>query len=290
LSTYDPEQTGNYYPLGDSHAEMVQLIDSDRYFTKSMGGLLPEQPDQVLSGIHDVLDIACGPGGWVLSLAETFPDMQVTGLDISQGMIDYARVLARTSQLENAHFQVGNAIEPLSFPDTSFDLVNARQIEGVIPTAVWPSLLTEMARITRPGGIMRLVGNEWGITNSLAYETYMQLMLQGFQKFGLSHAPDERTFGITSMMSRYLRDVGCLNVQEQLSLLDFSAGAPQHQDGYSLIMIAVELGEPFFLSAGIATQSAYHQLKHQLSLEMAEDSFRGIIYTVTAWGRKPEKQ
>src|SRR5262249_38106407 len=95
LSTYDPEQTGNYYPLGDSHAEMVQLIDSDRYFTKSMGGLLPEQPDSVLSGIHDVLDIACGPGGWVLGLAEAFPDMQVTGLDISQGMIDYARVLAR---------------------------------------------------------------------------------------------------------------------------------------------------------------------------------------------------
>lgn len=288
MSTYDPEQTGNYYVLGDSHDEMLQLIDSDRYFTKSMGGLLPEQPDSILVSIHDVLDIACGPGGWMLGLAEAFPDMQVTGLDISQEMIDYARVRARASQLENAHFQVGSAIEPLTFPDASFDLINARQIEGVIPTASWPSLLQEMARITRPGGIIRLTGNEWGISNSLAYETYMEQILQGFQKFGLSHAPDTRSFGITTMLSRYLRDVGCVNVQERVSFWDFSAGAPQHQEGYNMIMIGAELIEPFFLSAGITTQPAFHQLKGQLALEMAEDSFCGIIYTVTAWGHKPE--
>jgi len=223
-------------------------------------------------------------------MAEAFPDMQVTGLDISQGMIDYARVLARTSQLENVHFQVGNAIDPLPWPDASFDLVNARQIEGAIPTASWSPLLIEMARITKPGGIIRLTGNEWGITNSPAYETFMEQTLQGLQKFGLNHAPDTRSFGITTMLSRYLRDVGCVNVQERLSFLDFSAGAPQHQDGYSLNMIAAELSEAFRLAAGITTQAAYNELKRRLSLEMAEDSFRGIIYTMTAWGQKPDLQ
>src|SRR5204863_2086844 len=128
MTTYDPSESCNYYLLGDSNAEMVQLIESDRYFTKSMGGFLPEQPEQILSRLHDVLDIACGPGGWVLELAQAFPDMQVTGLDISQGMIDYATVLAQASGLDNTHFRVGSAIEPLDFPDASFDLVNSRQI------------------------------------------------------------------------------------------------------------------------------------------------------------------
>ncbi len=59
METYDPSQTGNYYILGDTNAEMVHLIEDDRNFNTSMGGLLPEQPDLVISSIHHVLDVAC---------------------------------------------------------------------------------------------------------------------------------------------------------------------------------------------------------------------------------------
>jgi ubiquinone/menaquinone biosynthesis C-methylase UbiE len=289
LSTYDPEQTGNYYLLGDSQAEMVQLIESDRYFTRSMGGLLPEQPEEVIANMHDALDIACGPGGWVLGMAQAFPYIEVTGLDISQGMIDYATTLARSSQLDNVQFRVGSAIDPLDFPDDSFDLVNSRQIEEVIPLASWPALLKEMLRITRPGGIIRISGNEWGMTNSPAYETLLTQLNQGGLNFALHHAPDARTTGITNMASRYLKDAGCVNVQERPSFMDISSGAEQHMDAYKMWMIAAELLEPFLLSAGVTTKSMHEQLKHQLSQEMTEDSFRGIIYTMTAWGYKPEK-
>lgn len=290
MSTYDPDQTGNYYILGDSHAEMVHLIESDRSFTRSMGGLLPEQPEEILLGLNDVLDIGCGPGGWVLELAQQFPDIQVSGLDISAGMIDYARVLARASHLENAHFHVGNALEPLDFPDASFDLVNARQLEGVIPTASWPGLLQEMVRVTRPGGTVRLAGNEWGVTNSLAFETVHALTLQGNLAFGLNHGPDARTWGLINMASRYLRDAGCVQIQEHPSFLDFSADALQHQDASKMWIISAELLGPFFLSAGVTTAAPYEQLKRQLSIELAEESFRGIIYTMTVWGHKPEQQ
>ncbi len=288
MSTYDPEQTGNYYILGDSQAEMLHLIESDRYFTKSMGGLLPEQPEARLLRIHDVLDIGCGPGGWVLGLAQEFPDMQVTGLDISAGMIGYAKLLARASGLDNAHFRVGNALEPLDFPDDSFDLVNARQLEGVIPTASWPTLLQEMVRLTRPGGIVRLAGNEWGVSNSLAFETVHALTLQGNLAFGLNHGPDARTWGLVAMASRYLRDAGCVNIQERPSFVDFSTGAEQHQDIRKMWSISAELLEPFFLKAGVTTPAAYEQLKRQMAIEMDEESFHGIIYTMTAWGQKPE--
>ena len=290
MATYEPERTRNFYLLGDSQAEMVQLIETDQMFTKAMGGLLPEQPEHTIAHLHDVLDIGCGPGGWVLEMAYAYPQMQATGIDISQGMIDYANSLARANGLDNAQFHVANAVDPLGFPDASFDLVNARQIEGVIPTASWPALLGEMFRVTRPGGIIRLTGNEWGVTNSLAYETAQAWIIQGYVNFALNHAPDARNYGITTMLGRYLRDVGCVNVQERPTFMDISAGAEQHQGAYTMWMLAMELIEPFFLSAGLTTKSRHEQLKRQLSLEMSQDSFRGIIYTVTAWGLKPQER
>lgn len=287
MATYEPKRTRNFYLLGDTEAEKVQLIESDQMFTRAMGGLLPEQSEQHIAQLRNVLDIGCGPGGWVLEMAYAYPDMHMTGMDISQGMVDYARSLARANGLDNARFLVGNAMDPLDFPENTFDLVNARQIEGVIPTASWPALLAEMFRVSRPGGTIRLTGNEWGVTNSAAYETLQSWIIQGYVNFGLNHAPDSRNYGITTMLSRYLRDVGCVNVQERPTFMDISAGAEQHQDAYNMWMLAVELIEPFFLSAGVTTKEMHAQAKRQLSLEMAQDSFRGIIYTVTAWGEKP---
>src|SRR6266566_7399314 len=137
METYDPYETGNYYILGDSSTETVHLIEQDRNFNTSMGGLLPEQTGEALHHFHDVLDIACGPGGWALELAQAYPHMQVTGIDISSRMIEYANAQASASGLDNARFRVGNITEPLDFPDESFDLVNARHIEEVIPVPVF---------------------------------------------------------------------------------------------------------------------------------------------------------
>src|SRR6266699_2543618 len=46
----------------ESGAEMLRLLDQDRTLTRCMGGLLAEQSG--VEGLQDVLDIACGPGGW----------------------------------------------------------------------------------------------------------------------------------------------------------------------------------------------------------------------------------
>jgi len=115
-----------------------------------MGGLFPERSD--LSDVHDILDVACGPGGWVLDVARTYPQVQVTGFDISVLMIEYARAQVLTLELKHASFRVMDALRPLDFPDESFDLVNARSIFAFVPAQAWPGILKELLRITRPGG------------------------------------------------------------------------------------------------------------------------------------------
>ena len=288
MATYEPERTRNFYLLGDSQAEMVQLIKTDQLFTTAMGGLLPEQPVQAIAHLHDVLDIGCGPGGWVLEMAYAYPRMHTTGIDISQGMIDYANTLARANGLDNAKFHVANALDPLGFPEASFDLVNVRQLDGGVPATAWPGLVKEMVRVTRPGGIIRITSVEWGgVTNSTAYQTLHKLMVKGFGRAGLNHIPDERMYGATVMLGRYLRDAGSVNIQERPSIMDFSAGAEYYQAMNQQWAIVLELVEPFLLATGVATRPEIERLRHQFSIDMLQDSFRGILYMLTAWGEKP---
>ena len=287
METYDPSQSGNYYILGDSNTEMVHLIEQDRNFNTSMGGLFPEQSKEYLSSIHHVLDIACGPGGWALEVAQAYPHMQVTGVDISAGMVDYATVQAHASGLDNVSFKVGNIAEPLDFANESFDLVNARHIEEVIPVTAFAPLFKEMFRISRHDGTIRITGSEWGVTNSPAYETLMERLLRASRIAELDFSADGRNIGISPWLHRFLRDAGCVNVQERPSFLDCSAGAKLHQSGYRDLTLAFELMRPFLIGVGVAAPEEFDQLLRRLSLEMLEESFRGIVYTLTAWGQKP---
>ena len=288
MATYEPERTRNFYLLGDSQAEMVQLIKTDQLFTKAMGGLLPEQPEQAIEELHDVLDIACGPGGWVLEMAYANPDLQATGIDISPGMIDYANALAHANGLDNARFHVANAMDPLGFPDASFDLVNARQVEWLWPAAAWPGLLKEMVRVSRHGGTIRLTSVEWGgVTNSAAFQTLEVLLIRAAKRAGVNLIPDERMLGGTIMLRRFLRDAGCVNIQERPSIMDFSAGSEYYQEMTQQWVIVFELVEPFLMATGVTTKPELDRLRRQFSIETLEDSFRGILYTLTAWGEKP---
>lgn len=286
MATSDPSQGENTYILGDSSAEMARLIEQDRHFTKAMGGLLPEQSD--LSGIRRVLDVGCGPGGWALEVAHAYPHMQVVGIDISARMIDYANVQARASGLDNASFRVKNALELLDFADESFDLVNARFIEGFIPAVAWPGVIQEFKRIIRPGGIIRLTDCEWGMTNSFAYQKLLGISIHAMQVVGLSHSPDGRNYAITPLLSRFLRDAGCVNIKEQAHSMDFSAGTEAHLGSFQDFSIGYQLMQPFQVSTGVTTQQEVEQLHRQLTVEMLASDFRGIMYFLTAWGEKPQ--
>ena len=121
---------------------------------------------QVLVTPSEVLDIGCGPGGWVQRAAQDSPRMHVTGIDLSATMIAYAQARAGVMRLGNAYFRVIDATGPLDFPDASFDLVNALLISGFLLPQQWVPLLAECRRLLRPGGIARLTEGEWGVVTA----------------------------------------------------------------------------------------------------------------------------
>jgi len=285
----DPQANENTYVLdNESAAEMARLMYQDRLLTKGMGGLFSELSD--VSHMHDILDIACGPGGWVLDVAYQYPKINVVGVDMSRIIIEYAKAQAWSQGLENASFRIMNVLNKLDFPDNSFDLVNARFLFGFMLPTAWPKLLQECLRITRPGGLIRLTECEMPITNNFAFEKLGSMFTQALHLAGQSFSPDGRNIGITPMLGGLLRDVGYHNIQERANVLHASAGLEAYQSFYQNFQIAYKLAEPFLTKLKVTTPEEFAEVYNQAMAEAMLDNFRAVWYYLTVSGEKAAPQ
>jgi len=288
MPTDQPQNGSTYVVDAENAADMARLMHQDRLFTKNMGGLFSEHFD--LSNIHNILDIACGPGGWVIDVAHTYPEINVVGIDISRLTIEYARAQAKVQWLVNASFQVMDATKALDFADNSFDIVNARLLAAFMPSATWPRLVGECLRITRPGGIIRLTECEMCITNSFGFEKLNGMSTRALQLAGQSFSPDGRNLGITPMLGHFLHDAGCINIQKKAHVIDFSAGTEAHLSQYQNTMVFFKLLQPFLIKMGITTQAEVDGLYQRALDEMMSDDFCGVWFYLTVWGEVPAKR
>jgi ubiquinone/menaquinone biosynthesis C-methylase UbiE len=99
-----------------------------------------------------VLDIGCGSGWASRLLAGIAVDGRVTGIDISDEMIDVARESSRL--FANVDFEVASA-EQLPFKDGEF--THAFSMESLYYYANIPSALKEIHRVLQPGGLFATV-------------------------------------------------------------------------------------------------------------------------------------
>ncbi|MBX5457537.1 MAG: methyltransferase domain-containing protein [Thermogemmatispora sp.] len=267
-------------------AELARLMQQDRLLTEAMGGLLPEE-GIALPERGRVLDLACGPGGWALELAFRFPKVEIIGIDISPSVIEYANAQAWSRGLENVHFQVGNVMESLPFPDQSFDLINGRALCGFMLPNSWPRLLAECFRLLKPGGILRCTETEQPLTTSPAFEHFCALGTQALKRAGQSFSPDGRHIGITPVLPRLLRQAGFERVRLRASAIEWSIGTEGHYPVFKDYLVAMELVQPFLLKTGVAAKEELERLYQQAVAEMQADDFCAIWTLLTVWGEKP---
>ncbi|HLH62530.1 MAG TPA: methyltransferase domain-containing protein [Ktedonobacteraceae bacterium] len=286
MSIEQPQHESTYMMDAESGAEMARLMNLDTLLTHGLGGLVPEPID--LSRIHTILDIACGPGGWVLNMAREFPEKKITGIDISQRMIEYAGAYAQVSNLDNASFRTMDATKPLDFPDESFDMINIRSVFAVMTPTTWPQLLSECMRINRRGGIIRLIDvDNLGLTNSPAFQSISGALYLALKRAGQSFSPDGRDFGLTPMLPRLLKNAGYGDIQKRAFVIDYSAGTEQSEGFYQNFRIGFQLVLPFLLKQGVITQEEFDHLYQQTLIEMLADDFCALVYFLSVWGTKP---
>jgi ubiquinone/menaquinone biosynthesis C-methylase UbiE len=105
-----------------------------------------------------VLDVGCGPGTDVFEMVQIVgPTGRLVGLDASEVMIAEARRRAKELNVPIT-FEVGE-VQALPFPDGTFDVCRAQRLLEHLPEA--ERALTEMVRVTRPGGRIVVFDFDW---------------------------------------------------------------------------------------------------------------------------------
>lgn len=110
------------------------------------------------------LDVGCGTGALCQTILGQTQPQGVTGVDSSEGFVNYAR---QQTPNTNASFVVGNA-GALPFADESFDAVVSGLVLNFVPEP--QKAVTEMARVTKPGGTV--AAYVWDYADKMEFMRY----------------------------------------------------------------------------------------------------------------------
>jgi ubiquinone/menaquinone biosynthesis C-methylase UbiE len=126
----------------------------------------------------DVLEVGVGIGRWAASfdLAKT----RFTGVDISEGMVEAARI-----NFPQCRFDVLGQEPGLPYGDESFDLSFSVTVMHHNPTPTKHALISEMWRVTRPGGRLMFledfVSGGWSATSTvypMSVNEFVELLVE----------------------------------------------------------------------------------------------------------------
>ena len=264
---------GTYFVQDRSNQEELRrLIVLEQMVTEPMGGVLPEQTNP--ERFHRVLDIGCGPGGWIIETAQTYPQIQkLYGIDISPTIIHHAQERAEELQIpkDRVEFLVMDALLVLEFPEDYFDLVNFRFGVSFMRQWDWPKMFSEMHRILKPGGIARIVETEMDYqSSSPALSTFWIAMQRAFHRAG--YLFEETPTGLIDRLSALLLRHDFQNIQLRKIPFTYRSETESGKALFENLVHAFHTSRPFLQRYGCLPQD-YDALCQQAIHEMQQPDF-----------------
>lgn len=106
-------------------------------------------PEAVPTNGTRVLELGCGPGFYACRLAEEYPAIRTTGVDLSESLIRRAKDRAAARRLSNCSFHHADA-HALPFASTSVDAIVVSRLFLIVPDK--EGIIREIFRVLKPGG------------------------------------------------------------------------------------------------------------------------------------------
>jgi len=188
-----PRDDSEHYRLTVQHSYLLKHVYDDKYiYDESV----------VLGENSQILDAGTGTGAWALGLAKEVPEsVQIYGTDISTNNFP-------TSTPPNVHLTVAST---MSLPEEwtgRFDLLHQRYLLAAFLREQWPTVLSEMYRVLKPGGTVQVVELDLLSPKSKgpAMEEVYKICKGCYDKNGL-------VFEIASILGPLLEKAGFVDIQ-----------------------------------------------------------------------------
>ncbi|CAG8475253.1 4637_t:CDS:2, partial [Ambispora leptoticha] len=162
--------------------------------------------DKLKSGKTRVLDIGCGPGTWILDMANDYKPSQFTGVDISA-------TFPTSVKPSNVNFEQCDVLnEKLPFEADTFDFIHVRFMGSCFTEVEWNErVIPALIRVLKPGGYVEIMDfdiqamNEGPSTSVLLSAIRAQLTSKKINPI------------ITPLLDKFLEDAGIvdIDVEEQ---------------------------------------------------------------------------
>ncbi len=226
-----------------------------------------------------ILDVGCGTGRWAIEMAAQFPQANVIGLDliVPEGIETIAHGLQH--QPDNVVFLEGNVLNGLPFADASFDLVYMRLLFGAIPAAAWPQVVSELVRVTRPGGwvesleTLPILDEEGSVFKTFCEWLSEALTRQGFEPL------------IALKMPALMRARGLVRVTTREILKRYITA---HRSVLGVLRSqTIQTRKALILAQGVVTEEEYERMFTAVMQEIQEGNLRGVPPAYVICGQRP---
>ncbi|ORZ03281.1 S-adenosyl-L-methionine-dependent methyltransferase [Syncephalastrum racemosum] len=249
------------------HFAIKTLFDGENIYGKGKSLLNLEKGAKIL-------DIACGPGTWLMDVATEYPNCECVGVD----MVDVFPTDIRPS---NVKFQVGDVMQRLPFEDDTFDFIHVRLMLVALKKEEWEPMLREVLRVLKPGGCAQSVeagmlenGNAFVLKAGFAFRDMM--LAKGQHAYAASDINNLMSAAGFDVVEYERRDI-VLSKRDQLTR-EF------HWDLLNIFSTAQPVIQP---ALGI-TAEEYPQFIERLGIEMQKKPDANWSFTV-CFGQKPHK-
>ncbi|GAC1474981.1 MAG: hypothetical protein PVS3B1_26070 [Ktedonobacteraceae bacterium] len=186
---------------------------------------------------------------------------------------------------EHVTFQVMDATLMLEFPDDYFDLVNMRMGSSFLRTWDWPKALSEMSRVTKGGGIIRVVDSQLGGTaeSSPALTSFSTLLVNAFHQSGHLFEPSINGLidHLQDLIHQHTNSDAC---QSRIIKIESHAGTPKGEQGYEDVKHLFQTIRPFLHKWG--QDQNFEQITQQALVEMRRPDFVSTWNMIVVWATK----